>query len=242
MAENRASAYTEGVPCWVDAQLSDTAAGRRFYGELFGWTFEEKEAYGGSVLALLEGRPVAALAPKSDGRMPTVWTVYFAAPDMGALAARIRAGGGQIVGDARQVGHYGTAALAADPEGAVFGLWQPGRHAGFGVRHQPGSFDWAQLYTRDTETANAFYGGLFHEALFGRDTRPDFGRAPVTDVFPAEMPPHFLVHFRVARAEAALGTAARLGGRVQVPPFETSYGTVAVVADDQGASFAVLER
>ncbi|MYR59912.1 VOC family protein, partial [Streptomyces sp. SID625] len=68
MAENRASAYTEGVPCWADAQLPDTAAGRRFYGELFGWTFEEKEAYGGSVVALLEGEPVAALTPKSDGR------------------------------------------------------------------------------------------------------------------------------------------------------------------------------
>ncbi|MFB7596423.1 VOC family protein [Streptomyces sp. NPDC056160] len=242
MAENRASAYTEGVPCWVDAQLPDTAAGRRFYGALFGWTFEEKEAYGGSVLALLEGQPVAALTPKSDGRMPTVWTVYFAAPDLGALAARIRAGGGQIVGEARQVGRYGTAVPAADPEGAVFGLWQPGRHAGFGVRHRPGGFGWAQLYTRDTEAADTFYGGLFHEALFGRDARPDFGRAPVADVFPAEMPPHFVVHFLVEGVGAALDTVVRLGGRVQVPPFETSYATVAVVVDDQGASFAVMER
>jgi predicted enzyme related to lactoylglutathione lyase len=34
----------------------------------------------------------------------------------------------------------------------------------------------------------------------------------------------------------------RLGGRVQVPPFETSYGTAAVVTDNQGASFALLRR
>ena len=77
MAENRASAkeetYGEGVPCWVDAQLPDLAAGRRFYGELFGWTFEE--AYGGSVWARKDGEAVAALAHKADGRMPTVWTV-----------------------------------------------------------------------------------------------------------------------------------------------------------------------
>ncbi|WP_037873491.1 MULTISPECIES: VOC family protein [unclassified Streptomyces] len=242
MAENRASAYTEGVPCWVDAQLPDTAAGRRFYGELFGWTFEEREAYGGSVVALLEGEPVAALTPKSDGRMPTVWTVYFAAPDLGALAGRIRAGGGQLLGEPRRLGPYGTAALAAGPEGAVFGLWQPGRHAGFGRRHRPGSFGWVQLYTRDTEGANTFYGGLFHAALFGPGARPDFGRAPVADVFPAEMPPHFLVHFLVEETGAALDSVVRLGGRVQVPPFETSYGKVAVAMDDQGASFAVMER
>ena len=106
----------------------------------------------------------------------------------------------------------------------------------------PGTFAWAELYTRDTEAANIFYGGLFHDALFGSDAEPDFGRAHVSDVFPAEMPPHFLVHFAVEDCEAALGTVNRLGGRVQAPPFETSYGRVAVVTDNQGASFAVLER
>ncbi|MEU6476153.1 VOC family protein [Streptomyces sp. NPDC047017] len=242
MAENRASACTEGVPCWVDAQLPDVAAGERFYGGLFGWTFAAKEAYGGSVVALLDGEPVAALTPKSDGRMPTVWTVYFATPDARALAGRIQGQGGQAVGGARRIGPYGTAALAADPQGAVFGLWEPGRHAGFGRRHRPGAFGWAQLYTRDTESADAFYSGLFHEALFGGPSRPDFGRAPVADVFPAQMPPHFLVHFEVAETGAALDAVGRLGGRVQVSPFETSYGTVAVVVDNQGASFAVLER
>ena len=131
---------------------------------------------------------------------------------------------------------------AADPEGAVFGMWQAGDHPGFGRRHAAGTFVWAELYARDTEAANAFYGGLFHDALFGTDAEPDFGRAPVSDVFPAEMPPHFLVHFRVEDCEAVLGTVQRLGGRVQAAPFETSYGTVAVVSDNQGASFAVLQR
>jgi predicted enzyme related to lactoylglutathione lyase len=240
MAENRASRVTEGVPAWVDAQLPDVEAGKRFYGELFGWTFEEW--YGGSVRALKGGEPVAALAHKTDGRMPTVWTVYFATPDAESLARRVREAGGQVVAAPLPVGRLGTSALAADPEGAVFGLWQPGTHPGFGVRHRPGTFGWAELYARDTAGANVFYGGLFHEALFGPDAEPDFGRAPVTDVFPTEMPPHFLVHFRVEDCAAALVEVGRLGGRVQAEPFTTSYGTVGVVTDNQGASFAVLER
>ncbi|WP_158786392.1 VOC family protein [Streptomyces sp. NRRL F-5065] len=298
----RVSAYTEGVPCWVDAQLSDIEAGKRFYGGLFGWTFEETGREDRSVWALLDGEPVAALVPKTDGRLPSVWTVYFAADDAGALAGRIRAAGGTVVVPPHPVADLGTAALVTDPQNAVFALWEagpaPGRagdaapaagqaapaagnaegaedagHAppaegtpsggagapagtgtarprttdlrpfpGFGRRRVPGAFVWAELYTRDTGAANAFYGDLFHDALFGPGADPDVGRARVLDVFPAEMPPHFLVHFLVRDCEAALGEAARLGGRVQVPPFETSYGRVAVVSDGQGASFAVLQR
>lgn len=232
--------YAEGVPCWVDAQLPDVDAGKRFYGELFGWDFEE--AYGSSVWARLAGEPVAALAHKTDGRMPTVWTVYFSTPDAQKTARRIQHAGGQVIMAPLPVGGAGTTVLAADPEGAVFGLWQPAGHPGFGVRHRPGAFAWAQLYARDTEAANTFYGHLFHEALFGPGAEPDFGRAPVGDVFSEVMPPHFLVHFGVEDCEAALGAVSRLGGRVQAGPFTASYGIVAVVTDNQGASFALLQR
>ncbi|MFF3406506.1 VOC family protein [Streptomyces sp. NPDC002742] len=244
MAESAVVAeFSEGVPCWVDAQLPDVEAGKRFYGELFGWTFPEESGRAG--WAGLDGEPVAALTPKSDGRMPTVWTVYFATPDAAALTRRIAEAGGQIITaptKAGASGGLGTAALATDPEGAVFGLWQPGSHAGFAKHHERRTFCWAELYARDTATVDRFYGALFHDALFGPDATPDFGRVPVSGVFPAEMPPHFLVHFGVEDCEETLGTVNRLGGRVQVTPFDTSYGRVAVVTDNQGASFAVLER
>ncbi|MDF3300520.1 VOC family protein [Streptomyces tropicalis] len=242
MAENSPSAYTEGLPCWADAQLADVEAGKWFYGALFGWTFDEQPVVpGGPAVARLGGEPVAALARKADGRMPTVWTVYLATPDAADLARRIRAAGGTVITEPVPVAG-GIAALAADPEGAVFGLWQPAGHPGFGRRHEPGAFAWAQLYTRDAAAADAFYGGLFHDTLLGPGARPDLGRALVTDAFAPEMPPHFVVHFLVEDCAAALGTVTRLGGRVRVPPFETSYGIAAVVADNQGASFALLQR
>jgi len=277
MAGSEGSAtFAEGAPCWIDAQLPDVEAGKRFYGGLFGWTFEAFEAfedgqedgpedghaygnsyghshghsygqsadgpYAGAVRARLDGEPVAALVPKRDGRMPTVWAVYFATPDAQDMADRIRKGGGQIVTTPVPVGPYGIGALAADPEGAVFGLWEAGTHPGFGMRRGTGAFNWVELYARDTATADAFYPGLFRDALFGPGAVRTFGRAHISDVFPAEMPPHFLVHFGVRDCEALLGTVTRLGGRVQVPPFSTSYGRVAVVSDNQGASFALLQR
>ncbi|MDQ0991478.1 VOC family protein [Streptomyces sp. V3I7] len=243
MAENSASGFGEGVPCWADAQLPDVAAGKRFYGELFGWTFDEDAPVLGTVWGRQDGAPVAALSHKSDGRMPTVWTVYFATPDAEALSRRILAAGGQVVtAPLPTEGGLGTAALVTDPEGAVFGLWQAGGHPGFGRRDEPGTFAWVQLYARNTEMANAFYGALFHDALFGPGAVPEFGRAPVSDAFPAEMPPHLLVHFRVDDCDTATEDVRRLGGRVQVPAFDASYGRVAVVVDNQGASFALLQR
>ncbi|BBC34125.1 hypothetical protein SGFS_054190 [Streptomyces graminofaciens] len=242
MAHETGVAYAEGTPCWIDVQLPDVEAGKRFYGALFGWTFEVAPGDGARELwALHHDTPVAALAPKPDGRLPTVWTLYFATPDATTLSARIHAAGGRIVIPPTPLADLGVTALATDPEGAVFRLWQPGTHPGFGRRHEPGTFAWAELYARDTRAANSFYAHLFHEALFGPDARPDFGRAALTEVFPAEMPPHFLVHFQTVDCEAALGTVSRLGGRVQVPPFDTSYGHVAVVTDNQGASFALLQ-
>ncbi len=130
----RVSAYTEGVPCWVDAQLSDIEAGKRFYGGLFGWTFEETGREDRSVWALLDGEPVAALVPKTDGRLPSVWTVYFAADDAGALAGRIRAAGGTVVVPPHPVADLGTAALVTDPQNAVFALWEAGPAPGRAVR------------------------------------------------------------------------------------------------------------
>ncbi|MCX4906433.1 VOC family protein [Streptomyces sp. NBC_00878] len=342
MAGSEASAdfadFVEGVPCWIDAQLPDVEAGKRFYGELFGWTFEPFEApeapeapgapgapeapesaesvdlsgkteasagpspasqpspgsqapqpspgsqspqpspgspeppspsahatpavppadappvaltpytppvrptpYADALRARLDGAPVAALVPKRDGRMPTVWTVYFATPDADALAGRIRAAGGQVITTPVPVGPYGRIALAADSESAVFGLWEGGTHPGFGRRHGPGSFSWVELYARNTAVADSFYTRLFHDALFGPGTTRDFGRVLVSEVFPVEMPPHFLVHFGVEDCEAVLGAVVRLGGRVQATPFDTSYGRVAVVTDNQGASFALLQ-
>ncbi|MFD7814824.1 VOC family protein [Streptomyces sp. NPDC059785] len=256
MVDHAASAApapsAEGVPCWVDAQLPDVAAGRRFYGELFGWSY--REAYSAprtpgtpgteraaSVWAYLGGRPVAGLVPKRDGRMPTVWTVYFAATDASALAVRVREAGGQVITQPLPVGSLGTSVLAADPQGAVFGLWEPGRHPGFGRHHEVGTFCRAELFARDPSAG-------FYEELFGRDApeagrnAAETGRGPLAGVFPAEMPPHFLVHFGVRDCDSALGTVLRLGGRVQAPPFDTSYGRVAVVTDNQGASFVLLQR
>ncbi|MCM1969106.1 VOC family protein [Streptomyces sp. NPDC002812] len=258
------AAFAEGSPCWVDASLPDVEAGKRFYGELFGWTFSEGAGpeYGHYTQAYSRGRNVAALAPKPDGRMPTVWGIYLYTTDAYACAQRIRAAGGQMVMDPMPVGPYGTAAMAADPGGAVFGLWQPGTHHGFDAQNEPYTYCWSEVYTRARDAVDVFYAKVF--GYVPEDQNDDesgieyrvwsppgkapgsetavLGRSLITDAFPEIMPAHFLAYFAVPDCDQSVAMVQRLGGRVTADPFDTPYGRIAVVADNQGAVFGLLSE
>ncbi|MDT3400548.1 VOC family protein [Streptomyces sp. B1866] len=254
------AAFAEGVPCWADAMLPDLSAGKRFYGELLGWTFGASEpGFGYYTQAYHDGANVAALAPKTDGRMPTVWNVYFAAHDAYATAARIRQAGGQLVAAPLRLGAFGTIFSAADPVGAVFGVWEAGSHAGFEKEGAPGSYAWTEVYTHDPQRVDPFYRHVFGYGSArsadpaetdyvlwsprGEPTGPEHavcGRALIDNRFPAEMPAHFLTYFMVEDCDDAVRTAVRLGGRVLRPALDAPDGRYAILSDDQGARFAVV--
>ncbi|MFD7744803.1 VOC family protein [Streptomyces sp. NPDC059698] len=261
------AAFAHSAPCWADVQLPDLEAGKRFYGGLFGWTFRADDGMPFAD-ALSDGRLVAGLAAKKDGRMPTAWGVHFTTDDIRATVAAIREHGGRIITDPVRAGRAGVTAQAADPGGAVFGLWQPEEREGFEKRNEPGSFCWTEVHTRQPDRVDPFYEEVFgfrgtdldeagHDVSDEAEAPADFrmwsprgaepgpdtavgGRGVITDAVPAELPSHFLVHFAVADCDAAAELAVRLGGRIAQPPGDTPYGRTAVLHDDQGAVFAVL--
>ncbi|MEU4210138.1 VOC family protein [Streptomyces sp. NPDC026206] len=253
--------FPEGAPCWADVMLSDVAAGKRFYGEILGWTFEDAGGeYGHYTQAFHGGKNVAALAPKPDGRMPTAWSVYFASRDAAATGDRIRAAHGQIIMGPMAIGGFGTMLMAADPGGAVFGVWEAGSHKGFEKRGEPGAYGWTEAYTWDAKAIDPFYEEVFGFATHdlsdeagiefavwtpaGAPATPEnavAGRAVMDDRFPREMPAHFLVYFVVEDCDAVVRAVQRLHGRIRWEPQDTPYGRFALLADDQGADFAVID-
>ena len=58
---------------------------------------------------------------------------------------------------------------------------------------------------------------------------------------PEEIPAHWLTYFAVDDTDATVAKATELGGAVMVPAMDIEPGRFAVVADPQGAFFAVMK-
>lgn len=250
------SAFVAGAPCWADASLPDLEKGKRFYGEVLGWTFTEgAPEFGGYTQALRNGKKAAGLMPVQDASMPTAWGIYFATEDIGRTEAAVRAAGGQIVAGPMAVADLGSMMIATDPAGAVFGAWQAGEHQGFETVDEPGGYIWMGLHTPDPDGADAFYAQVFgfQGAADSSLARPgllpwrvpgaprEIGcRIARDEGAPSDVPASFTVCFLVDDMASAVRTATGLGGSVVVEPKETSGGPFAVFRDNQGATFGVM--
>jgi predicted enzyme related to lactoylglutathione lyase len=240
-----------GTPIWIDLGSKDVEGSKAFYGTLFGWeaqTAPEPEA-GGYVMFTLNGKLVAGAAPLQDPGQPPAWTTYVHTKDAAATAQKAREAGGTVLVEPMQVMDSGTMAIFADPTGAVVGVWQPDKHTGAEVFNEPGSLTWNELATRDVEAAKAFYTRVFdwgvhaHEGYteWQVDGRSVGGMMPMADSYPPQVPAHWLVYFDVADCAATEEKARAAGAGVMVPATEIPQGTIAVVADPQGATFAFIQ-
>ncbi|MGK5531456.1 VOC family protein [Streptomyces sp. URMC 129] len=249
------SDFPEGTPCWVDVTLPDPREGKRFYGELFGWTFAEGAAEHGGFYsqAFSCGEPVGAVVPQLPWQEePPAWTLYFATPDIKATADRVLDHGGSLLMEPLEIGQFGSMLLARDPGDVPFAVWQGGQQQGFRRRGEPGTFRWAEIVTRDPDAADAFFPAVFpfeakrlpeprggDHMLWHVAGSPVAGRLRMPPDTPDEVPPHIAVHFAVTDCDRAVATVRRLGGRLLDGPSDGPHGRTASVADPLGAAFVV---
>jgi predicted enzyme related to lactoylglutathione lyase len=135
--------YVAGIPCWVDTTQPDPHAAADFYGRLFGWQFEDvagPQAPGPYLVGQLLGGDVAAVtAPPGSAPATAVWNTYVCVDSADETAAKAVAVGGSVLTDAFDVADAGRMAVVADPEGAVFCIWEARAFAGAAIVNEPGS-------------------------------------------------------------------------------------------------------
>jgi uncharacterized protein len=157
--------YIPGVPCWVDTSQPDPQAAVDFYSGLFDWDFKDVMPPGSAgeyYIAQLHGGDVAAVGSVPQGAPPVAgWNTYIAVESADASAAKVREAGGRIISEPFDVMEAGRMAVCADPEGAVFGLWQAKEQIGADVVNEAGSLNFNGLRTRDPDRARSFYGSVF---------------------------------------------------------------------------------
>lgn len=251
----RDTPWPVGTPCWVDMMTNDLQEGRVFYESLFGWhLLDGGPEAGGYLTAHVDGRPVAGLGelpPEQQAGEPA-WVTYLATDDAEATVSAIAAAGGSVYVEPFDVLDAGVLALAADPTGGVFGLWQAGTLPGIQLANVASAPIWNELMTRGYAAARDFYAEVFgysysdvpaEEFLYstievaGR-TVGGVGALPA-DVAP-DVPSHWRAYFGVDDTDAAVDTVVRLGGAVLAPPADSPYGRTADVLDPQGARFSIV--
>lgn len=248
----RNSPWPEGVPCWVDVGVDDMDKARRFYGALLGWEIPEgSPEFMGYTSCTKDGRRVAGMAPKMSSEQPTVWMTYLSVTDLDATLGKVREQGGQVVSEAMDISDMGRMGLAIDPGGAGVGFWQSGTHTGFELTDEPGSVTWNENFSRAWKANQDFYAGVlgweyddisedgFEYAVFKVEGRPAGGIGQMGEDWP-DLPPYWSTYFKVADTDEACAELKRLGGTVLREPWDTPFGRMAAVTDDQGASFMLM--
>jgi predicted enzyme related to lactoylglutathione lyase len=245
--------FAPGMPCWADLSVPDLDVARTFYSAVVGWDVPPgNPEFGGYTIAAFGDNAVAGIGPLMDGSV-TAWTLYFASSDADATQAAIVAAGGAVVMPAGDVGGFGRMLIAADPAGAVFGVWQSKEMDGFGAPGTTGSFAWCDLRSVIPDAARDFYASVFgftytpldmagpSYAIFSLDAdSPPMGG--IGDMMGNErLPSHWLVYFAIADADASAAAARELGGTVLQDPFDSPFGRMVPMLDPAGAVFWAVQ-
>ena len=157
--------YIPGVPCWVDTSQPDPKAAVDFYSGLFGWEFADvmpDSAEGEYFVARIREGDVAAVGSVPEGAPPmAMWNTYIWVDSADEAAAKVAEAGGTTMMGPFDVPQAGRMAVCADPQGAVFMVWQAKEHRGAKIVNEGGSLNFNGLHTRDVEGAKEFYGQVF---------------------------------------------------------------------------------
>jgi uncharacterized protein len=245
------SAWAPGTPCWVDIAVPDIGKAKAFYGGLFGWDIlDGGPEVGGYSMCQVGGLQVAGIGPQmGTDEAPIAWTTYLATENADQTAAQITNAGGQVLMEPFDVMEAGRMAIALDPAGAMFGIWQAGQHTGVQLANEPGSLTWNENMSRNFDGNKEFYRSVFGFDFgdIGAETYQTLqidgkgvaGIGTLEADVPPDTPASWGVYFAVADVDAAAAKATQLGGSVLRGPWDSPFGRMAQIADDQGAVFYV---
>lgn len=256
----------QGNPCWFELGTTDLDAAQRFYADILGWTIESVGMDGFDYHLSKAGDEMVAGLTSTAGQVgapPPNWLTYIAVDDCDAVAEAIRAAGGSILKGPEDIPDTGRYAVAADPQGAHFGILQPdvskmspedvakAETTGAFDQTKEGHGNWLELMSSDPAKGFDFYSGLFG---WTKSSAMDMGEMGTYQLFAHKgkdiggmmgktegQASAWTPYFGVNGIDAAIGRIKAGGGTLLHGPSEVPGGAfIAYAADPQGAMFAIV--
>lgn len=239
--------YHPGKFVWMDLLTADVASARTFYGELFGWTFENQGRY--SMIAN-DGRRIGGMLEvqaKPGEVAEPLWLASMSIADVDKAAAYVSAQGGKVLKGPLEMPNRGRGALVSDPQGAQLILLHAAGGDPADAEPQVGDWAWNEIWSNEPLETSHFYlalGGYEsikiqedYEVLLSNE----IWRGGIRYVPEDKYRTRWVPAVAVAEPEALMDKVEALGGVVLLRPDEApSNGDTALISDNNGALLMIL--
>lgn len=244
---------SNGLFVWYDLMTSDPEAAVRFYTKAVDWGTDVWPGPEPYTMWTADGVPIGGVVKQKNDKEsqggPPHWLAYVGVDDINATVAKVKELGGQVHFGPQEIPEMGSYAIIADPQGAVFGVYQSSSNASMPGEPTRGKFSWNELTASDHEAAFDFYSKLFG---WEKTTSMDMGAMGVYQMYgkggttfggmfnrTPEMPmPNWLPYVMVDDVKETAERITGLGGKVVNGPMDVPGGMIVQCADPQGAMFA----
>jgi hypothetical protein len=246
---------------WYEFHTPDAASAAAFYQPVLGWTTSDSGKTDQSYTLLnvnniaiggLLQKPAASFI---SGTTPG-WIGYIGVADLDTFLGKHQKLGGIVHRAAETIPEVGSFAVVADPQGAIFVLFQPPNVQQQPERPKPGSPGspaWHDLAAIDWATDFEYYADMFG---WTKSTAMDMGPNGVYQIFASgqqliggmmtrmdpNQPPGWLFYFHVEPdIQKAIDRVKQHGGIIVHGPSEVPGGQqIAHCLDPQGAIFGIV--
>ena len=244
-----------GCFVWHELASPDPEAAIKFYGRVLGWTATPVPEMSYTVMNA-DGQEVAGIR-SAFPQEPQAWGGYIGTKDVDGIAKRIAQSGGTICREPGDIPGIGRFAVALDPFGAAFNLFNPIPKETPDQRQpgMPGHVGWNELRAGEWQRAFAFYADLFG---WTKDRAVDMGPMGTYQIFAIHgvpsggmltigacgmnLSPSWMFYWNVKDVDDSVRTLKEAGGEVTQGPMQVPGGSWIVQArDPQNVAFALVQ-
>jgi len=233
---------------WHDLLTDNLDSAKKFYGGLFGWTFETRDFY---TIIANQGVPIAGMAKvEFEPGLSSYWLPYLSVSDVDQTVATVKKAGATVLKGPGEMTHRGRYALISDPHGARVVLLRSTSGDPVPGPITVNGWLWNELWTDDVTDSMGFYRliadyqservgdvGEHEYQVLSLDNKPTGG---ITSLPFEKVSSQWIPVIRVTDLGDIMSRVVELGGRTLIEPDHSlSEGNIALIQDPSGAILMV---
>ena len=238
---------------WRDLMCDDIPSVKRFYSELFGWTYKDIEnSEREYTIVMHNNNPIAGIFKLNESNKAehySQWINYLSVDDMNSAVDYFKGNRGSIYREPFELPDRGTVSFVFDSQHAVLALLKSS--SGDKKDGEPiyDEWLWTELWSNDVDNSIKFYTDLFGYKYRKFETRSEINyhvlekegklRAGIVKIPYDNVKPNWLVYIAVKDPAEIVKKVGVLGGKVYLSSKGIAGNNAAVIADPSGAVFAV---